>query len=302
MGDEYRAKTQDKIKDIIQSAFNGETNRADIASKLKEEFGLLLEKDISYFELVADNAISQGQNIATINQSLQYDVKYFKVVARLDDKTSPICRSMHGKIISAEHLKNQVNNIVNAKNIDEKKQSAKWSNEPIYSKLPNNIGVPPYHGHCRTILEPVWVSEEIRIDDKTGKSYKIRNTHSDENFTIAHIDKVGVERVLKKSNIHVMNKHKESTEKDIIGALNSIMEIAPHSKYKTRTVAISSNGYFMVFEADEIVTIYKPTSINSKSSLEKHFKKNAILEKREILKWKKESLILKFLNGLKIGG
>ncbi len=50
----------------------------------------------------------------------------------------------------------------------------------------------------------------------------------------------------------------------------------------------------MVFEADELVTFYKPTNNKGKSNLKNHFEENAILNKKEIIKCKEESLISKF--------
>jgi SPP1 gp7 family putative phage head morphogenesis protein len=295
-GVEYNEKTQDKLKDIIEGAFKGEYSRADLSAKLKEEFTEVLNASTNYFELVADNVINQSQNISKVNQALKYDVKHFKVVARIDDKTSQVCRSMHGKIIEASHLSNQVGNVLAAKNISEKKAAAAWMSKPVYGKLPTNLGLPPYHGRCRTEVVPVWLSEE-EID---GKTVKFANKSKDDE--LAHIDKTGVQRKLKKRNTHVQSKHKEAAKKDIISALNSITEIAPHSSVHGRTVAKSANGFFMAFDADEIVTMFKPTNLKDTNALNSYFKAHANLDKKEVIKWKKEDSILKFLNGLKIGG
>ena len=47
---------------------------------------------------------------------------------------------------------------------------------------------------------------------------------------IRHIDKMGVERVLKRGNTHVFEKHKETTSQSIVKALNSIMAVAPKKR------------------------------------------------------------------------
>jgi SPP1 gp7 family putative phage head morphogenesis protein len=122
-GVEYNKKTQDKLKDTIEGAFKGEYPRAELSAKLKEEFTGVLNASTEYFEGVADHIINQSQNISRVNQALKYDVKYFKIVAHIDNRTSQICRSMHGKIIEAQHLSNQVDNVLAAKNISEKKSS-----------------------------------------------------------------------------------------------------------------------------------------------------------------------------------
>lgn len=289
VGAEYNAKTTKKLKDIIEGAFRGKTTRAGLSKKLKEEFSGLIEKDIKYFEGVADHVISQAQNVSRVSESLKYGVEHFKVMATIDNKTSAICRSMNGRIIPAKHLERQVNNVVSAKSIGEKKAAALWSSKPMYGKLPSNFGLPPYHFRCRTEVVPVWLNEE-EID---GKIVRFADKNKDD--IISHIDKTGVQRKLKKRNIHIFNKHKYTQKKDVISALNSITEIAPHLKNGTRTVAKSANGYFMVFDADEIVTMYKPTNNEGISTLNKHFKENAKIDKKEMIKWKKENLLLKYI-------
>ncbi len=287
-GVEYGEKTQDKLKDIIEGAFKGEYSRADISTKLKEEFTGVLSASTSYFELVADNVINQSQNISRVNQALKYDVRHFKVSATVDAKTSAICRSMHGKIIKAAHISKQVDNVLAAKNISQKKEAAVWKNNAVYGKLDANFGLPPYHGRCRTELVPVWLSEE-EIDGK-----KVKFADKSVNDKLVHIDKTGVQRKLTQSNwdTHINPKRKyKLPQKDIISALNSITEIAPHSLVHGRAVAKSTNGYFMAFDADELVTLFKPTNAKGKNNLDDYFKKYANLDKKEIIKWKKESLV-----------
>ncbi|MBD3866477.1 hypothetical protein JJB27_10570, partial [Campylobacter fetus subsp. venerealis] len=132
-----------------------------MAETLKEKFKGVLSANTSYFEGVSDHIISQAQNIARVNQSSKYGVKHYKVLARIDSRTSDICRSMNGRIIPASHIEAQSNNIQNAKDINEKKAAAIWRNEPFLGKiLPSNFGLPPYHFRCRTELVPVWINEE----------------------------------------------------------------------------------------------------------------------------------------------
>jgi|GEM_PF-396961 len=280
-GVEYNEKTQDKLKNIIEGAFQGEHTRAELAAKLKEEFTGVLNASTSYFEGVADHIINQSQNISKVNQALKYDVKHFKVEARIDAKTSAICRSMHGKIIEATHLSKQVDNVLAAKTISEKKEAAAWRGEPLYGKLPSNFGLPPYHFRCRTEVIPVWLSEE----EIEGKKVKYASKKKDD--IITHIDKTGVQR---RADAVTFGHSKSSKsrgidKKGIISALNSITEIATHSYEHTRTIAKSANGYILMFEADYLYTAFKPDNFKGKSTLDKYFKQYAKLDKKEVIKW-----------------
>ncbi len=289
VGKEYSDKTQEKLKTVIEDAFRGNITRKDISHKLKKEFEGLIKQDVPYFEAVADHIINQSQNVARVNQALKYNVKHFKVIARIDSKTSDICRCMHGRIIEASHLQNQCTNILNAKNISEKKEASQWKNGYHFGRLESNFGLPPYHFRCRTQVVPVWLKDE----ELEGK--KVRYASKSKDDIISHIDKTGVQRRLTKKNYYTKDGHtspiyQRTSKKDIISALNSIKQIAPHNKYANRSVAQSASGYFMVFEADELVTIFKPDRKD-------YFKKYAILDKKEIIKWnrKKENLLSGFI-------
>ena len=279
--DKYNSDTQNLLKNMIEETFRGNIPRADLSSALKDAFQGIIDKDENYFKLVADNIISQSQNVSRLNQSLKYGVKYFKVRARIDNKTSDFCRWINGKIIPAKHLKQQLNNILDATNIDDKKQAAPWQSQPIFGVLPVNVGLPPYHGRCRTQIEPVWINETKKVDSKTGKEYKIRNTKDDKNYKLTHIDKTGVE-VNIKTNIYdkIVNIKHNLTEKQLIGALNSIKYKAPHKitgrhpNEHIKSVALTKDGYTLIYEANELVSCYPPTRRESS-----YFNDNAILGK-----------------------
>lgn len=76
---------------------------------------MMLSANTSYFEGVSDHIISQMQNVSVINEGAKNGVKHYKVVARIDGRTSECCRSMNGRIIPASHLEAQSQNIQNAK-------------------------------------------------------------------------------------------------------------------------------------------------------------------------------------------
>jgi hypothetical protein len=279
--DKYNSDTQNLLKDTIEEAFKGNIPRADLSAALKQSFQGIIDKDENYFKLVSDNIISQSQNISRANQALKYDVQYFKVRARIDIKTSDFCRSINGRIISAKHLQTQLNNIIDADNIEDKKDAAPWQSKPIFGILPANIGMPPYHGRCRTQIEPVWINEETRVDKRTGKEYKVRNTKNDKNYKLTHIDKTGIE-VNVKANIYdkITNNKHGLTEKQLVGALNSIKYKAPHKitgnhpNEHIKSVALTKDGYTLIYESNELVSCYPPTRRESS-----YFNDNAILGK-----------------------
>jgi len=252
-GTQHSLDTQEKLKSIIEDVFKGNIPRAEVAGVLEEQFSGILSADRFYFEGVADHIINQSQNVARVTQALKYNIKAFRVVARIDNKTSDICRSMHGRIISATHLKAQVDKLLNAKNMSEKKAAAIWLNKPHFGALPKDLGLPPYHFRCRTIIVPVTLFSQ-KID---GKKVVYANKNKDD--IITHIDKSGLQRRVKQ-NIYNKLKYKHKLKgKEIIGVLNDLKYIAPKKGKESRFLAMSSRGYVVAFDADEVVTIFKPS-------------------------------------------
>lgn len=283
VGKEFNKDFSDRLKDIIESAFRGEVARSELAERLKEEFASELKQSVRYFEGVSDHIISQNQNISTVNQARKYGVKYYKVVAVMDSRTSAICRSMNGRLIPAEHIERQCDNIMNAKDMASKKAAAVWAKAPYNGrsdKMDSNFGMPPYHFKCRTEIVPAWVDEyenngvTMRASEAPGKDEIIR-----------HIDKMGVERVLTFANAndkkHSANLLQRTSAAKIVSALNSITHIAPHANVEQKSIAKTQNGYIIIFDGDKIDTIF-PTKDNQ--SLKKYFEKYAKKDKIEVIK------------------
>ena len=283
VGKEFNKGFTDRLKDIIESAFRGEVARSELAGRLKDEFASELNQSVRYFEGVSDHIISQNQNISTVNQARKYGVKYYKVVAVMDSRTSAICRSMNGRLIPAEHIERQCDNIMNAKDMASKKAAATWAKAPYNGrsdKMDSNFGMPPYHFRCRTEIVPAWVDEyendgvTMRASEAPGKDEIIR-----------HIDKMGVERVLTFANAndkkHSANLLQRTSAAKIVSALNSITHIAPHANVEQKSIAKTQNGYIIIFDGDKLDTIF-PTKDNQ--TLKKYFENYAKKDKIEVIK------------------
>lgn len=288
MGREFNENLRKKLTALIEKTFSGEIANDKIPKILKDEFGGLVKANESYFKGVAEHISLQSQNISRVMQGRKYGVKYYKVVAVMDDRTSEICRSMNGRIIPAAHLEDQADKILSARNMADKKAAAAWRNNAYNGrsdKMDANFGLPPYHFRCRTKVVPVWIDEE-EID-----GVMMRNTsplRDDE--IIRHIDKTGVERVVStKRWEHITNRHSDVSKNDIIKAMNSITEVGKNESIQNRTNTFSSNGIFMVFEGDKLITAYRPNEQKKKSY--EYFKNSILKENKEVIKWSLGNLI-----------
>lgn len=167
LGNEYNEKLQTTLKETIKEFMSGEIDRKNIAESLAEKLkGVVKENtSISYFEGVADNIINQNRNLNMVLNADE-DIEFFKVMARMDSKTSAICRSMHGRLIPAKHLQKQAKKLLSAKSMADKKNAAVWMSDEYLGrsdKMPSDFGLPPYHFHCRTMIVPVYVNKNAFI-------------------------------------------------------------------------------------------------------------------------------------------
>jgi len=92
MGKEYNENLQNRLKDKIEGVFKGEIELDEIGAELKREFGSILSADESYFKGVSDHIALQARNVATVTQGAKYGVKYYKILAIMDARTTQICR------------------------------------------------------------------------------------------------------------------------------------------------------------------------------------------------------------------
>ena len=278
VADEYNEKITDEIKKLIEDVFRGEVPRAELAQHLQEKYGKILKRDRVYFKGVADHIINQSKNIARVTEAIKYNIKAFKVVARMDERTSDICRSMNGRIIPAEHLQSQVDAILSAKSIGEKKRAAEWRNGYHFGKLPKNFGLPPYHFRCRTMVVPVNLFE----DTVGGK--KVRYADKNSNDALTMIDGSGVQRRIRKEIYSKLKNKHNLSDKNIVGALNGIEWVARHANDHQRFVAKSGN-YFIVFKGESVESIFIPKDKRGKVNRD-YFKKWAVEKTIErIKKW-----------------
>ena len=150
--DDGTVKTQDKLKEVLASALEGDISTAEIGDKLREAFNDVVDESSNYFTGVSDHVIRQSQSLNRAYQFKNAGVEFVKVKAVIDDRTSVICRSLHNKLIPISHVIDQADSIVEAETIDQKKEASPWQKDAIEGTLPNNVGLPPYHFRCRTIV------------------------------------------------------------------------------------------------------------------------------------------------------
>lgn len=165
VGSYYGDFIQDDLRQRLGQYFEGELSRNELAQRLRVDFTDYSRKSDAYWELVADHTATKIREIGRVASYNQAEIKTVRIKAVLDEKTSAICRRLHGTVISVERIEKQVNRYLKAakrQNKDAVKRAWPWwSDNDVERKLKTDkqvqtqikrgkIGLPPYHGRCRT--------------------------------------------------------------------------------------------------------------------------------------------------------
>ncbi len=251
-------RVQQLVRGSIEEAFNGTVPVKELGANLREKFGGITDDTERYFQGVSDHIIRQSQNIARIRQYEKGKVERVKIIAVMDDRTSTICRSMNGRVIDVPHLSGQADAIQAARTVEQKKDAAVWLGGAHFGKLPKNLGLPPYHFRCRTLIAPFF-GNETQVGDRTATgSYLPGQKYDDSIVVFSHIDTTGREFVVTKKMMRKFAKHSVEPEQ-VLASLNSINAIGLHAKEPGRFSVKCDNGFYMSVEGTKIVTIFKPT-------------------------------------------
>lgn len=163
---------RDKISEFIQSG----TGRAEAGKQLEALFGETYERNKSYWTGLAATAINRSRCFGAVAGYEEAGVESYEIVAMMDERTSPICRFMNGKVFYVKDAAKVRDAIINAKNPADVKTSHPWlpfktaqnmSNEELAAA---GFVVPPFHFHCRTTMvvrsfKPLFLSDEAKAQE-----------------------------------------------------------------------------------------------------------------------------------------
>jgi SPP1 gp7 family putative phage head morphogenesis protein len=154
---------QDEMVRVLEDYFAQGKTRIELAARLEEFMTGREPKMRNYFDLLADHNATRIGELGHVSGYERAGVEYAEIVAVLDDRTSPICRHLHGRIVPMDALSAQKERLLSAaKTLDTeaaKKAQPMLSGaseamillEPRTSKIiAQGIGMPPYHFRCRT--------------------------------------------------------------------------------------------------------------------------------------------------------
>jgi|GEM_PF-1765581 len=180
IGNSWNVHTQNLMAKALEDYFTEGMTRDQLTARFAQDFGTLAERGQRYWEILADHTATKTREMGRVSGYERASIAHVQVRAHLDEKTTRICRHMHGRIITVSRLREQRDEYLDAiSHRNEPAAKSAWtmhgadadfSNTPT-SKLNRGTAGPPYHFRCRTITVAYFGSGDSDIDRWTRAAY-----------------------------------------------------------------------------------------------------------------------------------
>jgi SPP1 gp7 family putative phage head morphogenesis protein len=189
--DEYGRRVEGfgaEARKVVAAGLERGLGRDDIAIKLATAArAALIDRAPFYWEVVASAFIGQGRSFAQVSSYAEAGVKRYRIEAVLDERTTHICRYLHGKTFAVADALRKFDQLERLEDPEDIKQALPWARERLdgarliitaggraiaevtrstvwladdpgefRAKLADErladlgLGFPPFHGMCRT--------------------------------------------------------------------------------------------------------------------------------------------------------
>lgn len=165
VGKAYDRNFSSWMQQRVKEYFDEGMSRVQLTERIAEKMNVIDPNMKDYIALLADHNTTRVAEMGHVSAYEDAGVEYAKIVAVMDDKTSKICRHLHGRIIPVSAMSAQRDRILSAsksRNIGAIKaaqpmlspSSGKGLNVMTSARtgeiIEEGIGLPPYHFRCRT--------------------------------------------------------------------------------------------------------------------------------------------------------
>lgn len=250
-----RDKFSKDTSDIINRELGDLLERGGTKREFAQTLETALEDHVTdsktYWELLADHTLTKIQNMGHVSGYETAGVQYVKIVAVIDNKTTPICRAMNGKVFKVADFRKQYDKIIRAAEkhdlkaykaaqpmVNGKAMKGEISEEDI-KKL--GIKLPPYHFRCRTTHVAYFENEPLKTKETKPENFT--------NYLKTEVKKPDFKEFLKGNSVE---------KQKIIGVLNS--KLSEVIKEKSGTNANT------VFLSRETLLSHQPGGANNTHS------------------------------------
>lgn len=164
VGESWNRHTKEKLDAILTEYFTEGMTRDGLAQRMADDFRTLTSRSHVYWEAVADHMATKGREIGRVTGYQRAGIQRVQIRAHLDERTTPCCRQLHGRVIEVDTLVGQRDAYFEASSRGDKLAMAEiWTMHGKSVDLSNTptrdlkgVGSPPYHYRCRTITVAYW--------------------------------------------------------------------------------------------------------------------------------------------------
>ncbi|NSW82541.1 MAG: minor capsid protein [Syntrophothermus sp.] len=155
IGDYYDSQLGENIASTVrQLALEQGLGREEVGRQLKAVLGDQFARSDVYWRGLAATTVGRARNFGGVQSMVEAQVSEYEILAVMDERTSPICRFMNGKVFKVEHAVALRDAVLNAKMPEDikaihpwrqVKEVQSWSTEKLAA---GGMALPPYHFHC----------------------------------------------------------------------------------------------------------------------------------------------------------
>ncbi|MFV0409453.1 MAG: hypothetical protein ACK5LJ_07065 [Paracoccus sp. (in: a-proteobacteria)] len=164
IGEHWNRHTKNKLDAVLSEYFTEGMTREGLAQRMADDFRTVTSRSHVYWEMIADHMATKGREIGRVTGYQRAGIQRVQIRAHLDERTTPVCRHLHGRVIEVQTLVDQREayfDALRSGNLEEMKHI--WT---MYGKGADlsgtatrdlkGVGSPPYHYRCRTITVAYW--------------------------------------------------------------------------------------------------------------------------------------------------
>jgi hypothetical protein len=129
-----------QAKAIVARGLEQGLGRADIAGDLERAArSALVERSRGYWETVASAFVGQGRSLAQVSSYAEAGIERYEIVAVLDERTTAICRLMHGRVVSVEASLRHFDRVDRLSRPEDVKTALPWAREAVGAESGNTL-------------------------------------------------------------------------------------------------------------------------------------------------------------------
>lgn len=165
VGKSYDRQFSGWMQDRVREYFDEGLSRVQLTERIADQMNVLDPNVKDYIALLADHNTTRVAEMGHVSGYEDAGIEYAEIVAVMDDRTSPICRHLNGRIIPVSAMSAQRDRLLAAsksRSIAAAKKAQPMmsatsgigldvlSTTPTGQIIEQGIGFPPYHFRCRT--------------------------------------------------------------------------------------------------------------------------------------------------------